>query len=113
MALLAVTLLGGCFDYRHKIMATTLLTKHGTLHAEAFAGALSARFPAGTSLSEFHRYLVKVEGTCRPIKDHTQKCEIPIRGMICAVSLAAVTTTLNDGDTQIQSFEVEVGGLSC
>ncbi|MEO1085672.1 MAG: hypothetical protein AAFY88_15640 [Acidobacteriota bacterium] len=107
-------LLSGCFDHRQRIATQTLYTPDGILIEEAYAAALTARFPPGTALSEFLGHMETVDGRCWDrVAGQSRRCEVPIRGWFCGVALAGINVQLQAGGTRIDYLEVTVGGLSC
>lgn len=110
LLLIAPSLLG-CFDHRREVAFRTLTTEDGIFHREAYAAALSARFPPGAPLEDLRRYVTGAKGECHDREQGSIGCQIPLRGVICGAELARIEASHEEG--KIKSLRVVIGGLGC
>ena len=108
---LGVAVLTGCFDARRAIAFRTLVGERQGFDAQAYGGAIKARFPTGTPVQELRDYAAESKGTCWNRKEGGVRCEIPLRGGLCWAELAAITATVDA--SLIGEISVEIGSLGC
>lgn len=112
VAFIASASLCGCaFDHRKDVAYNLLYKPDGFEEERAFAAAISARFPAGTSVSELQQFAESSKGKCWSRKPDAITCEIATRGKFCSARLIKVEATLEG--SFIKSVGFLSGGLGC
>lgn len=109
--ILAGIVSGGCFDYRRAVAFNTLVTPQGRLDRDAFAAALSARFPLGTPVDDLRQYVAGNKGHCNDKEQDRLWCQVPLRGGICWAELVGIEVAVSEG--KIESLHTVIGGLGC
>jgi len=105
-------LLSGCtFDHRRDVAYSLLFRPDGFENDNAFSAAVSARFPAGTAVSELEAFTKSAGGKCWSQGPHGFVCEIATRGQICAARLIRIQATVEG--SVIKSVGLISGGLGC
>ena len=111
-ASLAVLCLGGCVsDSRKEIAFRTLFSADNRTNTAAIAGALSARFPAGSPIEPFKAYVAASGGSCSDRDAGRLRCEIVMRTRPCAAEMLGFDVATRA--ESIERIDVQVGDLGC
>jgi hypothetical protein len=109
---LTLAMLGGCAHDRRGLVATkTLLNGNGAFDEAAYGAAIRARFPDGSSLESFQRYVRATKGECHERSSGRIRCEIPYRGGFCWAQIIGLDVQA-EGPV-IKNIRVQIGGLGC
>jgi hypothetical protein len=113
MSLLLIYLaLAGCSTDRRKDIAYhVLFSTEGALQTEAFAMALSSRFPPGSSVSALQSFIQTSGGNCREREPGHLWCEFVTRAQFCSQSMLGVDITVQSGS--VGAIKITTGGLGC
>ena len=110
--LLVLLALTGCSaNHTREVAFSILFSPDGAADTVAFTGALSAKFPRGTSVEALVTFIKANSGACRERDSGHLWCEVPLREKFCASSLLGIEVTYLSGT--IASLVVKPGGVSC
>jgi hypothetical protein len=111
-AIASSILLSGCtFDHRRDVAYSLLFRPDGFENDSAFSAAASARFPAGTAVSELEAFAKSAGGKCWSRDPDGFVCEIATRGQMCAARLIRIQAIVEG--SVIKSVSFISGGLGC
>ena len=111
-ASVAVLCLGGCVsDSRKEIAFQTLFFTNDHTNTAAIAGALSARFPAGSSIEPFKAYVAAIGGSCAEREAGRLRCEVAMRTRLCAAEMLGFNVATRAGS--IERIDIQIGDLGC
>jgi len=112
IAAFAVLSLTACLMNQTKEVAyRTLFSDNGMPDAKAFTAALSAKFPPGTAVNIFEKYVAANGGACHEREGAHLRCEFATRVRPCESQMLGIDITLEAG--AIGTLMVKAGGLGC
>ncbi len=112
LVLAASFVLAACFmDHRKEIAFHVLFNAEGWPNTDAFAQALTARFPPGSTVKDLEAFVTAGGGSCHEREAGHRWCEFVTHAHFCEQSMLGIDITLKSG--AVGSLKVVAGGLGC